>query len=190
MKKYGEIWTFDEKDAELNDWKLNTQFYFNFSNSENNLDIENKAFFVGDNKGREKILENLYDVLSRENIICDFWVLNRKETSCAVRSIEGFIPYEDVISEVKRHSILIDLVKDGQTGMTIRTMESLFYGKKMLTNNKTLKKADFYDSNNIYIINEENVENIKVFLTKEYRKVHSSIIDKYMFKNWLLRFKE
>ena len=191
LKKYGEIWTFDKKDAELNGWKLNTQFYF-INDESNNLMCEscgrNNAYFVGDNKGREKNLEKIYKLLTKTDVICDFWVCNKKGNLAGIKNVENFISYEDVISEVKKHSILVDLVKEGQTGITMRTMEALFYEKKLITNNKELKKADFYCENNIFIIGENHAEELRPFLSKKYIKIDPSIIERYTFENWLHRF--
>lgn len=191
LKKYGEIWTFDRKDAELNGWKLNTQFYFN-NNENNNLMCEpyarNGAYFVGDNKGREKNLETIYNLLTRANVTCDFWVCNKKGNFAGIKSIENFISYEDIINEVKKHSILIDLVKEGQTGITIRVMEALFYSKKLITNNVAVKQYSFYNPANVFIYGVDDKSRIMEFLTNPYVEISKEIKEQYLIDQWLRNF--
>lgn len=188
LKKYGEIWTFDKKDAELNGWKLNTQFYFNNDTLKCDSCTENCAYFVGDNKGREELLEKLYDLLIKANVACDFWISNKKGDSIGVRNLKDFVSYEDVVKEVKKHSILVDLVKDGQTGITIRVMEALFYNKKLITNNVAIKQVPFYLESNIFIYGHDDESKLKEFLEQPYTEISNEIKEQYLIDRWVQNF--
>ena len=67
-------------------------------------------------------------------------------------------------------------------------MEALFLEKKLITNNKDIKNYDFYNPSNIFILGENNIEDIKEFINKPYEKVEQKIIDYYDFEQWLSRF--
>ena len=67
-------------------------------------------------------------------------------------------------------------------------MEALFFEKKLITNNKDIKNYDFYNPSNIFILGENNIEDIKEFINKPYEKVEQKIIDYYDFEQWLSRF--
>lgn len=188
LKKYGEIWTFDRKDAELNGWKLNTQFYFNGGDLKCGSCLKNSAFFVGDNKGREETLEELYSLLTKANVTCDFWISNKKGDFAGIKNIEGFISYENIINEVNRHSILVDLVKDGQTGLTIRVMEALFYNKKLITNNVTIKQFPFYSESNVFVYGYDDTSKLEEFLGRPYAEIPNAIKGLYSLDQWLRNF--
>lgn len=188
LKKYGEIWTFDRKDAELNGWKLNTQFYFNSDNLKYSICLKKSAFFVGDNKGREATLEELYHLLTNANVTCDFWLSNKMDDFTGIKNMDDFIPYENVINEVNRHSILVDLVKDGQTGMTIRAMEAMFYNKKLITNNINIRQAPFYSESNIFIYGYDDASKLDDFLGRPYVEVPNEIKEQYSIDQWLHNF--
>ena len=65
--------------------------------------------------------------------------------------------------------------------------ESIFYDKKLITNNKSLKDYDFYHPNNIFIL-DNNYDKIKEFLAKPFIKIDNEIKEKYDYKNWICRF--
>ena len=47
----------------------------------------------------------------------------------------------------------------------------LFSLRKILTNNPSVKRYDFYNENNIYIFHEDNINEIAKFLNKPYQKL-------------------
>lgn len=81
------------------------------------------------------------------------------------------------------------IVKMGQEGYTLRTIESLFLSKKLITNNKNIIKEDFYNPNNIFIL-DNNYNNIKKFLERPYKSISNEIKEKYLTRSWVSRFFE
>ena len=55
----------------------------------------------------------------------------------------------------------------------------------MVTNNLEIKKYDFYLPNNIFIFNDDKIEDLQTFLTTEYFPLEESIYKKYAFTNWI-----
>jgi hypothetical protein len=58
----------------------------------------------------------------------------------------------------------------------------------MISNNLFLKHAPFYNSNNIFIIDNLNLEGLTDFMSHPFVQVKSEFIDYYRFDNWLSRF--
>lgn len=46
--------------------------------------------------------------------------------------MDGPVPYDVMISEMKNHKILLDLVQKDQHGITWRPLEAMLYGKNLL----------------------------------------------------------
>ena len=67
-------------------------------------------------------------------------------------------------------------------------MEALFLERKLITNNTDIKNYDFYNHDNIFILGEDNINEIKEFINKPYKKIDQDIIDYYDFDQWLNRF--
>ena len=55
----------------------------------------------------------------------------------------------------------------------------------MITTNTTIKEYDFYNENNILIIDRENPVISAEFIKKEYEKVDPEIYIKYSLEYWL-----
>ena len=67
-------------------------------------------------------------------------------------------------------------------------MEALFLERKLITNKTDIKNYDFYNHDNIFILGEDNINEIKEFINKPYKKIDQDIIDYYDFDQWLNRF--
>lgn len=84
---------------------------------------------------------------------------------------------------------IADIHKYGvQDGLTFRTFEALGYRKKLITTNKDVVTYDFYDPNNIFVMEDRDNINIpNAFFETPYLEVPQHIYDKYTVKAWLDR---
>lgn len=84
--------------------------------------------------------------------------------------------------------MFISINKDGQEGLTLRVMESIFFEKKLITNNKKIINYDFYTPENIYILDDLiNIDYLDIikFINTPFQKMEERIIKKYTFEFWL-----
>lgn len=177
-KNIDEFWTFDREEAKKYNFKYNPQFYTNkIKLKEKN--IEQDVIFLGRAKKRKSELLKLQDKLKCNGITNKFIIIEME------KELLSYDKYLDLISKSK---CILDYNEKGQIGLTLRPMEALFLEKKLITNNKDIKNYDFYNPNNIFILGEDNIENIKEFMNKPYEKVEQRIIDYYDFEQWLSRF--
>ena len=79
----------------------------------------------------------------------------------------------------------MDYTHPGQTGFTMRTIEALGNGCKLITNNPLVKDADFYDPNNILVYEGTDVEIPEWFVQTPYRKPDDAIYRKYSLTQWI-----
>lgn len=77
---------------------------------------------------------------------------------------------------------IIDINHPSQTGLTMRTMETIGHGKKLLTTNSYIQRESFYNEDNIVIINRDNIKVDFSFLEKQSDYIN---IEKYELRNWL-----
>ena len=187
-----ERWCYSEEDALQYGMYHNTQFFFDslakeasqYTNTVHNG--EQKALFIGREKGRAEQMKRLQEELTEAGIVADYRIIPLPKKK--PRSLyEKLIPYRQIIEAVKDSQILIDLYADPTAGLSLRAMEALFYNKKLLTNRAIMKKEDFYDSRNIYILGEEK-RTIKEFLTEPYTPPDPAVKDRYLLSSWLERF--
>ena len=84
-----------------------------------------------------------------------------------------------------RSRIIVDYTHPGQNGFTMRTIEAFGCGKKLVTNNKNIINADFYDPNNIFVYDGEKVEIPDSFICLPYHLPDKEIYEKYSVDFWL-----
>ena len=93
------------------------------------------------------------------------------------------IPYKQYLEVVASSKCIIDFVQKGQVGTTMRTMEAIFSGKKLISNNARLKEYTFYHPNNIFIVDKDNIDLIPHFFKTPYIFISEDILQKYSLEN-------
>lgn len=188
-KRINSIFTFDKYDSLKYGLKYFSQFYWEktMENFERN---EYDTIFIGYTKGREKILQNLKDEFLKNDLNIFFYLLNSGKMNYLKYKIKEklkknqyIIPYEKVVDLTKKSKSIIDIVSVGQTGLTLRALEAMFFKKKLITNNLEIKKYEFYNKKNVYILSEDS--DIKAFLNSEMDYEYLKNIDKYYVSSWI-----
>ncbi|MGT2721162.1 hypothetical protein [Streptococcus porcinus] len=82
---------------------------------------------------------------------------------------------------------IIDIESSSQTGLTMRTIEIIGLRKKLITTNNDIKNYDFYNPNNILIINRKKPQVDFNFLNQPYQNLADNIYYKYSLEGWLLQ---
>lgn len=203
------VFTFDKGDAEANSWKYISQFYFtpaisssiSFSNNskdsnsikkDSNSIKNKKAFFVGFDKGRLVSLVHLRNILQDLGIVCNFWIIRDKNTPATYNDIdlkEDFLSYQNVLNYVNEADLVIDFVKDGQNGITIRVLEAIFMGKKIITNNSELLNSRFYDPSRVLIWNNDVAfSKVEKFVNTPMLPYQDDEKEYFSFAHWISEF--
>lgn len=197
-KFFDNIWTFDEGDAQKNSLKLTNQFYWHIERKK--IKEKYDFYFIGKNKGRIEKLIYLKNIMSGYNFKIEIvlnpyfdminYIIHYKKYNKICNFKSKY--YEQIMKSIQESKCIIELTKEKQSGLTLRALEALFLKKKLITDNMNIKKYDFYNENNIYILNRETDEitkeekqNIENFLKKEYIEVSDEIKEKYTLQTWL-----
>lgn len=81
---------------------------------------------------------------------------------------------------------VLDIEHPKQTGLTIRTFETLGASKKLITTNAHVKDMDFYKSENILVIDRKNINPIAdYFFQTPYQSLDPVLYQKYSLSGWL-----
>lgn len=117
-------------------------------------------------------------------------VLPDKDVSYEKMAIieKDYVDYLSVLGYIEKSKCILDICQDGQTGMTLRAVEAMFYDKKIITNNKKYKYLPFYQSNQIYIIEDDNFSGMKEFLDGKDTRYAVDDKDYYNVESWIKRF--
>lgn len=188
-----DIWTFDENDSKKYGWKLNNQFYFNIKLPIHNNGDKIKAFLACVDKGRYEVAREIRNALIEIGVECSFWLVKQdnktylKEDDIWLKN--ALLPYDDFLINIENSDIVIDLVQEGQSGITVRILEAIIANKKIITNNYQIIDSELFDSKNIYLWDDKvDKERLKNFIFESKHPYDSSIKEKYMFENWIRNF--
>jgi len=91
----------------------------------------------------------------------------------------------EVSSIVQSSKIVIDIEHPKQSGLTMRCIEALGARRKMVTTNSSIKSHDFYDENNVCIIDRDNPIIPKEFFQSKYKEIPDDLYYKYSLDGWL-----
>jgi len=72
--------------------------------------------------------------------------------------ISKSLNYEEMKLHMLSSNVILDLPFKRQTGYTHRLVEALANGKKIITTNSNIIKESFYNSNQVHLIDERNLE--------------------------------
>lgn len=92
---------------------------------------------------------------------------------------------QENLAVLKKSNTVFDIQHNKQSGLTMRTIETLGARRKMITTNSNIKKYDFYNENNIFVMEKDNLINIKKFIKQEYQPISEEIYRKYSLHNWI-----
>ena len=138
------IYTFSPKDAAMHGILLNKSYYSAFNVPK--IEGEQGLFFVGSMKNRGSLLDQIYNYLQSVNVSCLFYVyVNSGRDKTNPNFHYTSIPYESSIRLLKSSNVILDLVDERQTGMTLRYYEAVVYNKKLLTNNINIIQQPYYN---------------------------------------------
>jgi hypothetical protein len=178
-----EIWTYDLQDSKKFGWHYAGQFYYRFPILKQ--DIKYDLYFVGINKGRFKILKSIEKTIGK-SVKCHFRYVS-KFKNIFNKKYSSYISYSQVLNEACASKCILEIVQKNQYSLTLRVMESIFLQKKLITNNSDIKKYNFYDENNIMILEESNIKDIEKFLAKPFIPYSTKVVECYSFDSWLER---
>lgn len=115
----------------------------------------------------------------------------RKVLSRAFRKAKrkdfSFVPLNknQIIDIVHNSNCILDFERAVQCGLTMRTIEVLGAKKKLITTNGDIKEYDFYNENNILVIDREDPQLSLDFVNGKYEDINEAVYKKYSIENWL-----
>lgn len=95
------------------------------------------------------------------------------------------LSFQEVVDLYSKSNTVFDNPMLGQRGLTIRTIESLAMHKKLITTNENVKKYDFYNPDDIYVLSPESMELPPKDWYYTPFSVSDKIIKEYSIESWL-----
>lgn len=174
-----EIWTYDKYDSDKYGIKLSKcggyPTYYVGKKREKKYDI----MYVGKDKGRSEEILYLQKKFENLGLKTKFLIMPTTRISKKKSFYSKPISYEEVIKLVTESRAILNITLPNQQGATLRDYESIFNEVKLITTNKNIKFLDFYDSNNVFLLKEDDLNDLPRFIYEPYRTLDSTIVSRY-----------
>ena len=138
--------------------------------------------YLGSDKNRLGFLRDFAAMIGKEySYEFDVYVGkngDRKVDGDGITYLTDYVSFDDYIKKVNASKCLVDF--NNHFNITFRTIESMIFGKKYITNNPEIVKMDFYNENNILVVDgNTTIGDVRAFMEKDLVPVPRSILEKY-----------
>ena len=193
ISSYDRVLSFDPEDSKMHNLIFRPLFYVDdYLSVKDAIDSEYDLCFVGTlYHPRHLFIKNLLNKFENQDLkvftylyvpgfimfakeyIFHFPFMPLKKVRLDPLSVDGTI---DILNRCKA---ILDLNPPFQTSLSSRAVESLVTRRKFITINKHIKDYEFYNPNNILVIDIENPIVPKEFLDSPYQEVEKDVLYKY-----------
>lgn len=199
---FDRVLSFDKLDCDLYNLIFHPLFYIsdykNLPAIEKCIDID-FLFVATVHSDRYLFCEKIRNVVEKENKTCFFYYFFRSkllfykmkflDKTFFKAKLSDFyfksLSTIDVVDLFRRSKIIIDIQHPNQTGLTMRCIEVLGAKRKLVTTNKSICEYDFYNPNNIHVVDRNNPIISTEFIKSDYIEIPAEIYRKYELTNWL-----
>ena len=194
---FDKIYSFDDKDIEKHGFERLTNYnYLPFLSQEKQNPSEDALYITSYDKKRIKQLDILSQKFEELRLKFDLYVIGKK--SWKNQLIKPFsknkivftrkrINHENLPEFYKRTKVILDLMRENQYGLSFRVFEAMALEKKIITDNEKIKNYDFYNPNNILVLNKDFSNITKEFFETPYQSLPEGIYKKYTLEKWVER---
>ena len=199
LSHYDRCSTFDSVDAEKYGMEFRPLFFSPGFDRLENTDYTYDLSFIGTaHSDRYRVIQALAKQLPQDTKSFIYlylqapWMYDLR--SIFTRTLAGskrnefrFEPLsKDVVQAIFFGSrAVVDIEHPSQRGATMRTFETLGSRRKMITTNASLRNYDFYNSQNILIIDRSNPVLDRDFLKTPYVHIPEKIRSRYSLRQWV-----
>ena len=198
---FDSAFTFDEHDASAFDsFKFRPLFFLNEYRDLPTAGGRYDLSFIGSaHSDRYLLTQKIKSAFPSENFRTFFFLYMSSRWVCALRRL--FMPAfwgaktsefsfkplakSDILEIVSASKVILDFQHPNQTGLTMRTIEMLGARRKLITTNTNVRKYDFYNPDNITIIDRAAPVIQADFFDKPYVPLTESLYEKYSIDGWI-----
>lgn len=194
---FDEIYSFDQDDVKKYGFKkINNYNYIDKQPIANKNVIKNQVLYIASFDNRLTTVYNLKNIFTKIGVSFRFIIVGKKTIlfklknyfSKKLDNIElkrKIITQNDLKILYNETEVILDLVRENQTGLSFRVFEAMAFQKKIITTNKSITSYDFYNPNNILVIDNEDLEINNTFFQTDYQTIPDEIYNLYTLDSWV-----
>jgi hypothetical protein len=197
---FDKVSTFDPKDAKIFGWHYRPLFARRAEEMQTtpNTQVKYDWAFIGSlHSDRFAVLRRLTRIETMQSFFAFgfipgsfMWVLRHLTNlnlwchGSIEISIKAISP-DQVNSIAESSRSVVDIEHPRQRGLTMRSIETLLIGRKLITTNVEIKNSDLFDESRVYVIDRKNPSIPREFINSPFLQIPQEIRARYYIKNWL-----
>lgn len=187
VRKYSDrIFSYDKQNCKKFNFEYHPQFYWDTKTTKDQKSID--VLFIGYEKKRMHKIEKIYLQLKNQDLKTHFHVVpngNKTSKSEIIKTQKKPLSYDEIQKLILKSKCILEITEDDQEGLTLRSLESIFYKCKLITTNEKIASYEFYDESNILILKDGEFPNIKFFINSKQKPYNDELKKKYHINNWI-----
>lgn len=182
---FDKVYTYDRLDAENYGYEFLTNYIFKEAESPT---FDYQFFNISTHDYRFPLLEKLGAYLKKHQYSYLIEIYTPDDIkSNDVQIIHTQKSVAEVEALILRSKIIVEIQREEQVGLSFRIFEALGFRKKLITTNKDIVNYDFYNPQNILVLDEDDIEIPADFVESPYTDPDPQVLDKYRIDNWVER---
>lgn len=156
---YDVIYTYDPGDAVKYGFRYQPLIYSKNESIHLNKNRNHEVFYVGAAKDRLSLLLSTYEKLNKLGIRTNFSIVNVDENLQKYTTeiqYNKWTSYSNVLQLINKSTCILDIIQGESEGFTMKVCEAVYYDKLLITTNKKVQDAPFYDKRFIKVITSPN----------------------------------
>lgn len=205
LTAFDSVATFDPKDAKAFGWTYRPLFWRNISVGKGGTGatLFDWCFIGTVHSDRHRVIHRLRQSDSHQGrnmvfayfqsplmlfmrLLVDWTLWFAPKGSLSTKSM----PATEVAKWVACSNAVLDVEHPRQRGFTMRTIETLMAGKKLVTTNKHILTSNLYHPSRVHVINRDSPEIPAEFLVQPYISVSDALKSYYSCEGWVSELME
>ncbi|MEO8517207.1 MAG: hypothetical protein ABI426_10695, partial [Flavobacterium sp.] len=194
---FDEIYSFDQKDIKKYGFKETTNYnYISPTPIHPTKKTKYDVLYIASFDKRMETVLKLKEGFKKAKATFRIIIVGKKTTlhklknkfSSAIADLElrrKRIGQEDLKTLYTETKIVLDIVRDHQVGLSFRVFEAMAFEKKLITNNKNIINYNFYNPNNILVLENDMYTFDPAFFATEYQSLPQEIYKQYTIEHWV-----
>lgn len=194
IKYFDKTFSYDIIDSEEYGLLLRPFFFVELFEDDKKVDYtcNNELFFIGSfHTDRVQVLEKIKkmnpDIKLYHHLYINPLVFLVNKIPLSKRKLFKFhkMNYIKMVKTINKSVAILDIQNNSQHGLTTRIFEALGAKTKIVTTNCNIMKYEFYNTNNILIVDRNNPLIDKSWFNLPYHEYDKNIYEKYNIRNWI-----
>jgi hypothetical protein len=189
---FDEIYSFDKNDISTYGFSAISNYIY-FKLEENTQKNTNDFVYIGSIDNRVNHLNLIAQKLKEEGKTYAFYAIGKKAFVCKLKQLflgknkhitfqKNRFNQKETLNIYRKSKVIIDLVRENQTGLSFRIFEAIGLQKNVITNNKSITSYDIHTSGKIAYLNDLLKINEVTFNEANYS---NELREKYHINNWI-----